>query len=195
MCALLRAGIGNDLRRRHDPSTLSARSARKFWRYGHSKEFLRHPERAIYHCSAACMATSTAQAWQGWAALGSKRPTSGAQELAGRTVWARVAACGHMRAWMQHGRGAHAPVHGRGRSGIPRPTLWHASDPPWVAGASAGLGCSVCGDEEVCGKSDLERPANSGSVPIVFGAVRGSRKHRSSNLQGFFHRDLDTSPV
>ena len=144
MCARLRAGIESNLRRRHHPSTHSARSARKFWRCGHSKEFLRHPERAIEHGSAACMVTSTAQAWQGWAALGCRRPTSGAQEQAGRTVWARVAACGNMRAWMQHGRGAHAPVHGRGRSGIPRPTLWHAFDPPWVAGASAGLGVLGC---------------------------------------------------
>ena len=164
-CARLRAGIGSDLRRRHHPSTLSARSARKFWRCGHSREFLRHPERAVEHCSAACMATSTAQAWQGWAALGSKRPTSGAQEQAGRTVWARVAACGHMRAWMQHGRGAHAPVHGRGRSGIPRPTLWHAFDPPWVAGASAGLGCSVankkCAESPICSGLQIPGPGPS----------------------------------
>ena len=70
----------------------------------------------------------------------SRRTTSGAEEQAGHEVLARVGACVHVRAWVQHGRGAGAPANGRNRTGILGPTLWHASDPPWMGAAAVRLG-------------------------------------------------------
>ena len=135
--------VGNDLRRRHHPQPLWARAA--------PEKFMERPFKGIpavcrrveyeSQCLTAAGVAESSRAGSGWAALAVQQAHN---ERSGRAGRARgVGTGGGMRTREGVGaarQGAGAPANGRNRTGILRPTLWHASDPPWMGAAAVRLG-------------------------------------------------------
>ena len=128
-------GDGEDLRRRHHPQPLGARSARNLLRRARSKEFL--PFAGAHEISPARACKGCSWPWHalalGWAGLAVQQAHNQRSGTAGRAQG--VCMDGGMRACeggVATEQRASTPLLRRSRSSILRPTLWHGSDPPWV---------------------------------------------------------------